>query len=101
MSDCRTLETPLDVNSKLSSFDSSEIGSKEYQELPSFDYYRGIVGSLNYLALNTRPDFGPTANILSSFVENSEIKHWNAAKACLRYLKGTKSEKKFIGSVIN
>ena len=40
----------------------------------------------------TRPDIAHTANILSSFVENPGNKHWNTAKACLRYLKGTKSE---------
>ena len=94
MSDCRTLETPLDVSSKLSKLDSSEIGSKEYQEMQSRGY-RGIVGCLNYLALTTRPDIAHTANILSSFVENPGNKHWNAAKACLCYLKGKKS-KKFI-----
>ena len=55
--------------------------------------YRGIVECLNYLALTTRPDIAHTANILSSFVENPGNKHWNAAKACLRYLKGTESEK--------
>ena len=42
--------------------------------------------------MTTRPDFANTANILSSFVENPENKHWNAPKACLCYLKGTKSE---------
>ena len=30
MSDSRSLETPLDVSSKLSKLDSLEIGSKEY-----------------------------------------------------------------------
>ena len=57
--------------------------------------YRGIIGCLNCLALTTRPDIAHTANILSSFVENPGNKHWNAAKAGLRYLKGTKSEKLF------
>ena len=55
--------------------------------------YRGIVGCLNYLALTRRPDIAHAANLLSSFVENPGRRHWNAAKGCLRYLKGTKSEK--------
>ena len=46
MSDGRTLETPLDVSSKLSKLESPNIGSKEYQELQSCDY-KGIVGCLN------------------------------------------------------
>ena len=58
-------------------------------------HYRGIVGCLNYLALTARPDIAHTANILSLFVENPGNKHCNAAKACLRYLKGRKSEKPF------
>ena len=33
MSDCRTLEKPLENSSKLSKLDSPEIGSKEYQEM--------------------------------------------------------------------
>ena len=48
---------------------------------------------LNYLELTTRPDVAHAAKILSSFVENPANKQWNAAKALLRYLKGTKSEK--------
>ena len=43
--------------------------------------------------MTIRPEIAHKAKILSSFVENPETKHWNAAKACLRYLKGTKSEK--------
>ena len=46
------------------------------------------------MALTTRPDIAHTAYILSSFVENLGNKHWNTAKACLRYLKGTNCENK-------
>ena len=92
MSEPKTLETPLDVSLKLSKLDSPEIGSNEHREMQSCDY-RGIVGCLNYLALTSRPDIAHAANLLSSFVENPGRQHWNAAKGCLRYLKGTKSEK--------
>ena len=37
--------------------------------------------------------YSHAANLLSSFVENPGRRHWNAAKGCLRYLKGTNSEK--------
>ena len=46
MSDGRTLETPLDVSSKLSKLEPPNIGSKEYQELQSCDY-KEIVRCLN------------------------------------------------------
>ena len=93
MSDSMTLETPLDVSSRLSKLDSPKIGSKEYQDMQCC-HYRGI-GCLNYLALTTRPVIAHTAIILILFVENPVNKHCNAAKACLRYLKGGKSEKLF------
>ena len=92
MSDCRTLEKCLDVSSKLSKLDSPKIGSKEYQDMQSCDY-RGKVGCLKYLALSTRPNIAQKANFLSSLEEIPGNKHRNAAKSCLRYLKGTKSEK--------
>ena len=79
MSDCRTLKTPLGVSSKLSKRFSPKIGSKEYQDMQSFDYRR-IVGCLNYLALTTRPGTAHTANILIPFVGNPKNKHRNAAK---------------------
>ena len=89
MSESKTLETPSDVSLNLSKLDSPEIGSNEHREMQSCDY-RGIVGCL---ALTSRPDIAHAANILSSFVENPGRRLWNAAKGCLRYLKGTKSEK--------
>ena len=92
MSESKTLETPLYVSLKLSKFDSPEKGSNEHREMQSCDY-RGIVGCLNYLALKSRPDIANAANLLSFFVQNLRKRHWNAAKGCLRYLKGTKSEK--------
>ena len=94
MSESKTLETPLDVSLKLSKLDSPEIGTNEHREMEmqSCDY-RGVVGCLIYLALTSRQDIAHAANLLSSFVQNPGKRHWNAAKGCLRYLKGTKSEK--------
>ena len=43
--------------------------------------------------IKKRPDITHAADLLSSFVENPGRRHWKAAKGCLRYLKGTKSEK--------
>ena len=71
---------------------SPEKGRKEYIEMQSCDY-RGIIGCLNYLALTTRPGIAHTANFFQFVFGNLGNIHWNAAKACLRYLKATKSEK--------
>ena len=92
MSESKTLETPLDVSLKLSKLDSPEIGSNGDRELQSCNF-RGIVGCMSYLALTSRQDIAHAANLLSSFVQNPGKRYWNAAKVCLHYLKGTKSEK--------
>ena len=47
-----------------------------------------------FLALSIRPDIAKTANVLSLFSENPGNKLWNAANACLRYMKGRNSENK-------
>lgn len=38
---------------------------------------------------NTRPDITFSVNKLSSYLNNPTLKHWQAAKRILRYLKGT------------
>ena len=50
--------------------------------------YRQMVGSLNYLT-TTRPDISYSVSVLSQFMAKPHESHWNAAKAVLRYLKGT------------
>ena len=47
-----------------------------------------MVGSLNYLT-TTRPDISYFVSVLSQFMAKTHEIHWNAAKAILRYLKGT------------
>ena len=61
MSESKTLETPLDVNLKLSKLESPEIGCNEHREMQSCDY-RVIVGCLIYLALTSKPDIAHAAN---------------------------------------
>ena len=51
--------------------------------------YRGLVGSIAYLSLFTRPDLAFPAHILSRFLSNPRFAHWQASKHVLRYLRGT------------
>ena len=51
--------------------------------------YRNLMGSLMYLAVWTRPDLAMAVSILSRFSQNPGVKHWEAAKRVVRYLKGT------------
>ena len=63
---------------------SCDDGSKEVNGT----VYRQMVGSLNYLT-TTRPDISYSVRLLSQFMAKPHESHWNAAKAILRYLKGT------------
>ncbi|MBW0514556.1 hypothetical protein O181_054271 [Austropuccinia psidii MF-1] len=47
------------------------------------------IGMLNYLALHTRPDIMFTTNLLSQFVSEPTMSHWNLVKHLLCYLNGT------------
>jgi transposase InsO family protein len=81
MTDATTKPTPLPVGLSL----SKDIG----EELPPENQYQALVGSLIYLAVNTRPDISHAVGILSRFMSSPTDKHWEAAKHVLRYLKGT------------
>lgn len=50
--------------------------------------YRSIVGSLRYLT-HTRPDIAYVVGVVSRFMEAPTVKHHQAVKHILRYVKGT------------
>ncbi|PLW54810.1 hypothetical protein PCANC_05677 [Puccinia coronata f. sp. avenae] len=53
--------------------------------------YQALVGSLNYLAILTRPDIAYSVSKLSQFLERPGISHFRAAVQVFRYLHHTKS----------
>ena len=81
--------TPADISAQLSKKCCSEAGSAEAVSMKAEDY-RGVVGSLLYIAEQTRPDVLATVTQISRFLENPVTVHWVAAKRVLRYLKGSK-----------
>ena len=89
MSDCKALRTPMVEHVKLTK-DMSLLEGSEEQRVMSERNSRGLIGSLNFLSLSSRPDIAQASHVLSSFLENPGEQHWVAAKHILRYLQWTK-----------
>ncbi len=53
--------------------------------------YASIVGSLLYIACNTRPDIASTVNKLTKYMSDPKTQHWEMLMYLLGYLKATKS----------
>lgn len=51
------------------------------------EQYRRLVGRLIYLCF-TRPELAYSVHILSQFMQNPKVEHWQAALRVVRYLKG-------------
>ena len=54
-------------------------------------YYQKLTGSLNHLAVYTRPDIAFAVSKLAQFNSNPTFTHLKAALRVLRYLKGTRN----------
>ena len=88
MNECKVASTPLADKLELTKDQMPEDGSDEQQQMLRHDY-RGLVGSIAYLSLSTRPDLAFPAHLFSRFLCNPGFAHWQAAKHVLRYLRGT------------
>lgn len=85
MSDCRSVGTPLVPNTE----QTAAADADEALDSALATRFRAIVGSLMYLATCTRPDIAAAVGQLSRFMSKPTVAHLNAAKHCLRYLRGT------------
>ena len=65
--------------------------AEESDEIVTTVPYREVAGSLMWLAVCTRPDIAYAVNAVCRHVSKPTMKHWNAAKRILRYLKSTKT----------
>jgi len=53
--------------------------------------YQSLVGSLNWLATNTRPDLAPVVSFLASYSHCPSKEHFESALYAVRYLRSTTS----------
>jgi hypothetical protein len=51
--------------------------------------YLAAIGSLQFLAGNTRPDLAHALGVLGQFSSNPGMAHWKAVQRCLKYVVGT------------
>jgi hypothetical protein len=81
MSDATAKTVPMNAGTKL---------SKEGTALDTARYpYAGLVGSLLYLSICTRPDIAQAVGALARHMAAPTLEQWIAAKHVLKYLKGT------------
>ena len=86
MDQCKPSRTPADLSLKLN---AAQNGDEEVDQW----IYRSLVGSLLYLAKQTRPDIMFTVKILSRDMNPPTNQHWLCGKRLLRYLEGSKGLK--------
>ena len=89
MDQCKPSRTPADLNLKLQTAQNGDNGEEEVDQR----IYRSLVGSLLYLAKQTRPDTMFTVNILSRHMNAPTNQHWMCGKRLLRYLHVSKGLK--------
>jgi hypothetical protein len=86
MSDCHPVSTPMLPGLNL----AKESGATSAEEAKKYhSIYLSAVGSLMYLATQTRPDIAYTVGVLARFNSNPGEAHWKAVKHLFRYIKGT------------
>lgn len=78
MSDCKSVKTPIDVNTK---FKEKSEESCVLNQIP----YQEIIGCLLYISQITRPDICFVINMLSKHNNKPEMSHWRALKRVMRY----------------
>jgi len=89
--DAHSVDTPMVAGLQLRRPDKSAPTPPEIQTWSTRTPYRELVGSLNYIAVATRPDIAYAVGRLSSFLDCYREEHWAAAIRVLRYLKSTRT----------
>src|SRR5271170_4549643 len=84
LTDAHMASTPLDKSLPL-------LAAVPGEKMCNIEYYQRLTGSINHLAVFTRPDIAFAASKLAQFNSNPMAKHLNATFHVLHYLKGTRN----------
>ena len=87
MSDCKRSPTPLVPKEKILSL--SEDPSMERGTVSEHKRFMQAVGSIQYIAVVTRPDLAFAADVLARHMAGSAKKHWLVVQHVIRYLQST------------
>jgi hypothetical protein len=95
MQNAKLVSTPLPSHFKL----TKEMCPKTQEEEDKMSKipYASIVGSLMYAMVCTRPDIAHEVGVVSRYMRNLGMEHWNVVKWILQYLRGTTSKKLCFG----
>ena len=88
MTEANPVATPMALNTRPCMKDCPAVGSEEQKKMLSVPY-RGAIGSLLFLARQTRPDLAAAVCEYARFCENPGVAHWQGVQRVLRYLRGT------------
>jgi len=86
MKDCKGIDTPIQDWLR---------EEKEEEDFKDKVLFQQAVGSINFLAVCTRPDISFAVSQISKFMHQPKQTHWIALKRVFRYLKKTKDFKLF------
>ena len=85
--DCNPYGIPLDVNSDQNTFKR--------------EIYKAVIGCIKYAVTAIWLDLSSAVNILSQYISNSRVKHWQYVKLILQYLKDTFDYSLFFDGLCN
>jgi hypothetical protein len=88
--DAHPVDTPLPVGLQIVRPDKSTPVSEHLASWMQRTPYRSLIGTLNYLAVATRPDIAYAVGRLAAVLDCYRPEHWDAAIRVVRYLKGTR-----------
>jgi hypothetical protein len=89
-SDAHPVSTPMILGLQIRRPDPDEPVTPTISSWMDRTPYRSLVGTLNYLAVATRPDIAFAVGRLASVLDCYRPEHWEAAIRVVRYLKGTR-----------